>query len=154
MHKVLVLAFLGLVVLSVVLFLQGAGKEPARETHFVQRVVDGDTIVLADGSRLRLIGIDSPEKDQNCFVEAREFLHFLVSGKAVELELGLEKRDKYGRLLAYVFVEGEMANLAAVSKGFAVAYPFEPNTKYATEFSVAEQSVREKGIGCLWEQKN
>jgi len=79
---------------------------------FVDRVVDGDTIVLSDGKKVRLIGVDTPEtKHPNKPVEyfgkeATEFTRRMCEGKQVRLEYDQEKIDRYGRTLAYVFVLG------------------------------------------------
>ncbi len=151
MKKLLFAAIGFLFVLSFVLFLAEAQPVPQKK-EFVRRVIDGDTLVLADGRRVRLTGIDSPEKEEQCFVEAQEFLKYLVSGKEIELEFDAEKRDKYARLLAYVFAEGKNVNLALVEQGYAVSFPFEPNMAFASEFAAAERSAREQGKGCLWER--
>jgi micrococcal nuclease len=117
---------------------------------FVQRVIDGDTVIMADGRRVRLIGLDAPERNEQCFAEAKRFLHSLVSGKAVEVAFDAERRDAYGRLLAYLFVDGNFVNLAMVKEGYAVAFPFEPNLRYAVDFSAAEALARSQRKGCIW----
>ncbi|MDP6670703.1 MAG: thermonuclease family protein [archaeon] len=151
MRKRILLTFVLLLVLSPVLFLADANSRERPKITFVQRVVDGDTLVLANGERVRLIGINSPEKGEPCFEEAGDFLASAVSGKAVELFFDSERQDKYGRTLAYVFVDEKHANLLLVKQGFAVAFPFEPNLRFAKEFSDAEQSARSQGRGCLWQ---
>jgi len=152
MWKILAGFALGLVVAAVAVFLvpaffQGQGSS---ETGFVRRVIDGDTIVLASGARVRLLGIDAPEKDEHCFSEAGGFLEDLLAGNLAELVFDIEQVDKYSRKLAYVFAGGKFVNLELVREGFAVAFPFEPNMRYAEEFAVAEQMAREQQKGCLW----
>lgn len=85
------------------------------------RWVDGDTIELTDGRRVRYIGINTPERDQPYYEEATEANRQLVGNKEVQLEFDVETFDKYGRTLAYVWVDGVMANLEIVHRGFANA---------------------------------
>tara|TARA_Y100000310_G_scaffold334097_1_gene413025 strand:- start:5845 stop:6321 length:477 start_codon:yes stop_codon:yes gene_type:complete len=124
-----------------------------RQSIFVQRVIDGDTVVLSSGARLRLIGIDAPEKGEPCFGESAEFLREQVSGKLVEIEFGAEQYDKYGRKLGHIFRGQSNINIAIADVGLAYAFPFESNTKYAEEFALAEQRAREQAKGCLWQEK-
>ncbi len=151
MRKRVLFAVALLLVLALTLFLPDFVSREQRKISFVQRVVDGDTLVLANGERIRLIGVDSPEKGEPCFEEAGDFLAAAVSGRAVELFFDSERWDKYGRTLAYVFVDGNHANMFLVEQGFAVAFPFEPNLRFAEEFSKAEQSARTQERGCLWQ---
>jgi micrococcal nuclease len=67
---------------------------------FVKRVIDGDTIVLNNGEKVRYIGIDTPERDEDYYNKAKEFNKKLVEGKTVRLETDVQQRDRYGRLLA------------------------------------------------------
>lgn len=73
------------------------------ETYTVKRVIDGDTLELSNGEKIRLIGINIPEVDTKK-TETRDFIKSLVEGKKVRLEFDVQKRDKSGWLLAYVFV--------------------------------------------------
>jgi micrococcal nuclease len=101
------------------------GSDPTQpdqlETATVAKVVDGDTIELSDGRRVRYIGINTPERDQPYYKEATEANRQLVAGQEVQLELDQDTFDQYGRTLAYVWVEGRMANLEIVSRGYANA---------------------------------
>ncbi len=119
------------------------------ETAKVARVIDGDTIELTDGRRVRYIGINTPEHDQPYYEEAVAANRQLVEGKTIQLEKDVETVDQYGRTLAYIWVEGQMANLEIVSGGYANAYTVPPNVKYEAEFRQAEQEAREAGRG-LW----
>lgn len=74
------------------------------ETYTVKRVIDGDTLELANGETIRLIGIDIPEADTKEATEVKNFIKSLVEGKEVTLEFDVQERDKYGRLSAYVYV--------------------------------------------------
>jgi micrococcal nuclease len=115
----------------------------------VKEVIDGDTIVLSDGSRVRLIGINTPEHGMYFFEEAREVLEAIVLGREVILEKDITDKDKYGRLLRYVYTGNLFVNLEMVKRGFANAYTYPPDVKYNEEFLEAERYAREKNLG-LW----
>lgn len=119
------------------------------------KVIDGDTIVLDGNEIVRLIGIDTPEtKDPRKPVqyygrEAYEFTKRLVEGKKVRLAYDLNKKDKYGRTLAYVYLEdGTFLNAEVVKQGYGFAYRYFL-FKYFDEFKQYEREARENGIG-LW----
>jgi micrococcal nuclease len=126
----------------------------------VRQVIDGDTIDIAvDGlvETVRLIGIDTPEKTgglrpAECFGdEASAFAgQIMPEGSTVRLVRDTEARDRYDRLLAYVYRDdGTFVNLALVDNGYAAAYPFEPNTTFADDFRAAEERARRLHLG-LW----
>ncbi len=130
-----------------------AGAE--REKMSVKRVVDGDTIELADGRKVRYIGIDTPEtvdprKPVQCFGrEAATKNRELVENKEVELEKDLSDTDRYGRLLRYVYVGDLMVNEELVKMGFAQSSTFPPDIKYQERFVDAEKLARKENRG-LW----
>src|SRR4030043_963995 len=115
----------------------------------VKEVVDGDTIVLSDGSRVRLIGINTPEYGMYFFEEAKEVLEAIVLGREVILGKDITDKDKYGRLLRYVYTGDLFVNLEMVKRGFANAYTYPPDVKYNEEFLEAERYARENNLG-LW----
>ena len=119
------------------------------ETATVAKVVDGDTIELTDGRRVRYIGINTPERNQPYYKEATEANLQLVGGKDIQLEFDAETFDKYGRTLAYIWADGVMANIEIVNRGFANAFTVPPNVKYEEEFRQAERAAREAERG-LW----
>jgi len=121
-----------------------------RVTATVGRIVDGDTIVLASGDRVRLLGIDAPEKGNYYYNPASERLGELIEGKTVVLESDVTSSDNFGRLLRYVFVDGEFVNLKMVEEGYAFAYVVAPNEKYMNELVEAEERAREKQL-VIWE---
>lgn len=127
--------------------------EPTRtgvgETAHVAFVVDGDTLELADGRRVRYVGINTPERDQPLAEEATAFNRSLVEGEDVWLETDVQEIDQYGRLLAYIWVDETFANLELVREGYANAYTVPPNLRYAEAFVQAEREAREAGRG-LW----
>jgi micrococcal nuclease len=120
----------------------------------VIRVVDGDTVVLSDGRTIRYIGVDTPERGRPFYEAAKNFNRKLVQGKVMELEFDIERYDRYGRLLAYVFVRDArgkriFVNAELVSNGFAKVYTKPPNVRYADLFVRLQEDAREKRRG-LW----
>lgn len=121
----------------------------------VLRVVDGDTIVVEGGYRIRYIGIDTPEtvhpsKPVECFgPEASRKNRALVDGREVRLEPDAEDKDQYGRYLRYVYVDDLMVNAELVRQGYARVVFYPPNTAYETEFRQLESQARERELG-LW----
>jgi micrococcal nuclease len=124
----------------------------------VLKVTDGDTIhVMFEGQdeRVRLIGIDTPEVpwyggQEECFgIAAGLYARQRLDGKRVRLEFDVERRDRYDRLLAYVYLGSELFNLTLVQQGYATADPVRPDTKRADLFAKAENGARTSGRG-LW----
>ena len=114
-------------------------------------VIDGDTIELEDRQRVRLIGIDSTEFGQRCHREGKEKLKELVEGKEIKLISDRQDKDKYGRLLRYVYIDELSINLEMVMSGNAYAIKMEPNTRYYEELSHAQSEAIKEKRGCLWE---
>lgn len=127
----------------------------------VERVVDGDTVKVKfdDGKveTLRLLLVDTPEsvhpnKPPEMYGEeaSNHAKRMLASGRKITVEIGNPERDKYNRMLAYIWIGNVNFNKHMIEKGFArVAYVFPPNTKYLEEFKEAEQRAKERGIG-IW----
>jgi micrococcal nuclease len=137
----------------------GSAAPPARQAQAarVTSVVDGDTIhALVDGrdESIRYIGIDTPEVDpsigRECFGEqASSRNRELVGGERVRLVVGTEERDRYGRLLAYVYVGETFVNAEMVAGGFARTLEYPPNTDKAAMLGRLEQQAANAGRG-LW----
>jgi len=123
------------------------------ENYRATRVLDGDTIEIETGERVRLIGINSAEFGEECYEEAKEELEDLILGKEITLESDIEDKDKYGRLLRYIYVEidGEdrFVNYGMIILGSAYSYPF--GNKHDDLFEDAEELAKENNAGCLWE---
>ncbi|WP_285907702.1 thermonuclease family protein [Pseudodesulfovibrio pelocollis] len=118
------------------------------------RVIDGDSLVVELAGRreeVRLIGIDAPEGRQEFGNRARNHVVALCRGQALRLEFDEERRDRYGRLLAYVFVGERMLNEELVRAGLALVLPIRPNTAHAGRLARAEAEAREAGQG-FWAQ--
>jgi len=121
----------------------------------VVKVYDGDTIKLANGEKVRYIGIDTPEMNYNnppaeyFAEESKKFNERLVGGKIVRLEFDEEKRDKYNRLLAYVYIEETFVNAKLIEEGLAKLLTILPNIKHADEFLRLQRRAKEEKRG-LW----
>jgi micrococcal nuclease len=135
----------------------------------VERVVDGDTLKLATGERVRLIGIDTPEMHESNKLDkdaarsgqdksaiqklgriSYEFTRDLVEGKRVRLEFDVERRDQYGRILAYVYLKDDtFVNAEIVKQGYASLMTYPPNVKYSDLFLKLYQEARQNRRG-LW----
>ena len=119
------------------------------------RVIDGDTIVLSNGEKVRLIGVDTPETKHSqkpveyYGKEATAFTKRMVGGKVVKLKYDVQRRDEYDRLLAYVYLmNGTFLNAEIIKQGYGHAYTRFP-FKYMEEFKQYEKEARENKRG-LW----
>lgn len=169
-HKKIVLTLCTLLLTALYSHLEALQKN---EYAFVSRVIDGDTIevmVAGHQERLRLIGIDTPESRSNhraleqanrshnskeaivamgkC---AKQFTSLLLPhGQSVRLETDRRKRDKYGRLLAYIYLpSGEMANEVILSSGYAYPLSIPPNIRHEKRFKTNFRDSVSKKRG-LW----
>lgn len=121
----------------------------------VSRVVDGDTIELSTGQKVRYIGMDTPEvvdprKPVQCFGKGASLENKkLVEGKMVRLEKDVSETDKYGRLLRYVYVGDLFVNDYLTRNGFAYVATFPPDVKFAQQFKNAQEEARINKRG-LW----
>jgi len=136
----------------------GGSPGPASVSAAVTRVVDGDTVEARVGDAVedvRLIGVDTPETVKpdapvECFgPRASSFTHRLLEGRRVRLVLGVERRDVYGRLLAYAYIGHRFVNAALVRRGLARTLTIPPNTRYAGLFRRLELDAARAGRG-LW----
>ena len=128
--------------------------------YSLRHVVDGDTIEVSTLKRVRYIGIDTPEtrkkengewifRPERYAVEAKKRNEELVSGKMLEVEFDEEKKDRYGRYLAYVYADGEMINLQLLKEGLATVYTFPPNLRYYKEMVKCQREAFDGKMG-LW----
>ncbi len=115
----------------------------------VSQVTDGDTIVLNNGKVVRYIGIDTPEQGDSLFAEATETNRQLVRGKKLRLEFDIDKRDRYGRVLAYVWADSLLVNAELIRRGLASVYLFSPNLKYRDDFVSLQKEARDSRSG-IW----
>ncbi|UCC61027.1 MAG: thermonuclease family protein [Dehalococcoidia bacterium] len=118
----------------------------------VVRVVDGDTIEIEGGERVRYIGIDTPEvypSEEYYGIEAWEKNRELVGGCLATLERDVSDRDRYGRLLRYVYVDGIFINAELVRLGYARAKSYPPDTRHQELLEQLEEEAKEAHRG-LW----
>ncbi len=121
----------------------------------VKYAIDGDTIILTNGEKVRYVGMDTPERGQCWYRQAKEFNRKLVSGKKIRLERDKSNRDRYQRLLRYVYVQNSpdekeiFVNLELVKAGLARAKEYKPDIKYASILEQAESYAKINKIG-LW----
>lgn len=133
--------------------------DSAESDYLVAKVIDGDTIRLANGDTVRYIGINTPESVSpriklQCFgKEASDYNRQLVAGKTVTLEKDVSETDKYGRLLRYVYVDGVMINEKLVRDGYALVATYPPDVKYTQQFLAAQTDARLNRRG-LWSKCN
>jgi len=95
-----------------------------RSGYRVVDVIDGDTVELEGGEKLRLIGIDCPEKGEHLYDSAGAFLTHLILGRNITLKFGQRRRDGFGRLLGYIFLDSLFVNREMVRQGLAYVYLF------------------------------
>jgi micrococcal nuclease len=139
----------------------GRAHRAAAAEWAVVRVVDGDTIEVARGGNatdtVRLLGINTPEthhptKSVECFgPEAAAFTEEHLAGRSVQLEDDIEARDRYGRRLAYVIVDGERFNDELLRRGYARLLVIEPNHAHARTMLREELDAKRAGRG-LWSE--
>jgi micrococcal nuclease len=136
------------------------GLDPAPDTARVVRVVDGDTIAVQVGGRserVRYIGVDTPETKKpgtpvECYGRRASAENArLVEGERVRLVADAEARDRYGRMLAYVYRvdDGRFVNAELIRGGFAQPLTIPPNVAHAAEFAALARTARREGRG-LW----
>ena len=160
------LGLLGALALAAAVLLQrGAltgALPPAASSAVVARVIDGDTVELADGRRLRYLGINAPEvrhrRGQDWVYAPEPFAEeaaaanrALVEGRPVRLEYDARRQDRYGRLLAHVYVGETLVGGELLRRGLARVLIIPPNTRRAAEFEALQRQARQARVG-LWRE--
>jgi len=145
-----------LFIIIVAIILSGCYESDYSNYNFkVVYIYDGDTVKLSNGEKVRYIGIDTPEMNYNnppaeyFAQEAKEYNAKLVLGKKVKLEFDVVKRDKYGRLLAYVYIDGKHISQDMIERGFAKVLMIPPNLKFADYFLTLQNLAKEEKRG-IW----
>jgi micrococcal nuclease len=139
-------------VILCLLILCPPGCAPPPDTAHVIQVIDGDTITITGGYRVRYIGIDAPETYpgvERYGIEAWLANRELVEGKKVRLEKDVSEADRYGRLLRYVYAGDMMVNAELVRLGLAEARAYPPDTRYQDRFERLENQAKRDGRG-MW----
>lgn len=128
--------FLAVLIACIFLLFLWSNSSPPKEV-LVEIIVDGDTFKSGKYT-IRLLGIDSPEKGQMCYKEAKEFLKKLIENKTVKLEYDSRKKDSYGRLLAYVWIDDIFVNEEMIKNGFAVFRDYGEVLKYEKILNISK----------------
>jgi micrococcal nuclease len=144
-------AFLTILTLLVAIFsyyLYDSSTKEIIENSIVTNIIDGDTIVIVGGERVRLLGVDTPEKGEYMYKEAKARLEQLVEQKEVTLIKENENKDKYDRLLRWVFLNETNVNLVLIQEGLARCY-FYGASKYQKQCAELEITAIKSKLG-LW----
>lgn len=142
--------------LLVGLLLTGCGIEfepptDGSETGRVINVIDGDTIVVDIGGRaetIRYVGINTPERDEPCYWDATRANEALVDGRTVRLVRDVTNRDRYDRLLRYVYVGDTLVGRELIAQGYAEVVLYEPDDRFYEEYRSLEIEAARAGRGC------
>ncbi len=127
-------------------------KVEQQTKSIVTHVVDGDTFDIASGERVRMIGIDTPERGEFFYKEASNRLKELIEGKEVVLTKDISETDRYGRLLRHVYCNGAWINKQMIDEGFARLATFPPDVAHVEIFKRSQQKARKDKVG-LWRDK-
>lgn len=150
--KKLLLSLIATIIIVTVIFLSlsftGKAVNIEKESKFVSKIIDGDTVII-EGESYRLLGFDTDERGEKCYKNATKRMSELVLNKEVTLERDGNDKDQYHRYLRYIFVNNTNVGLIMIREGLAVAR-FYDNTKYKDEFINAEKTARLNKIGCKW----
>ena len=127
-------------------------QEPEEQSDYfkVTYIVDGDTLDINTGERVRLICIDTPERGEYYYSEAKDYLKSLTLNNEVDLVKDISETDKYERLLRYIYLtDGTFVNELIVKNGYAKAYPYSPDTTLCPQIEEAEDYAKENNLG-IW----
>jgi endonuclease YncB( thermonuclease family) len=128
------------------------GVTPAAgEQAVVTSVTDGDTIevqINGVGYRVRYVGVNTPERDEACYRDARDFNASLVQGRTVTLTRDVANTDRYGRLLRYVYADGVFVNEQLILNGYAETVQYDRDRQFFDYFVGLEQQAAAAGRGC------
>jgi len=122
--------------------------QPVSQEFLVLRVIDGDTLELENQIKIRLLGINTPEKNQKYYDEAAQLLKKLAENKTIKIKW--QDSDKYGRILAYAFLGKKLVNKEILEKGFANLYYYEKDNYYSN-MKQAEEKARQEEAG-IWKK--
>jgi micrococcal nuclease len=129
------------------------GPEHNLDDRFVvSRIIDGDTMELMGGDRLRLLALDTPEEGETFYAEATELLSQLSLGETARIEYSHRRRDKYGRLLGYLYIDSQFINKTVIDSGLGYVYLFSDNdlaSDQVRSMIAAQRSAIERRVG-LW----
>ncbi len=116
----------------------------------VARVIDGDTLVLTNGEKIRLLGIDAPERGEKCYAEAKNLLESLTLSMEIMLQSEGVEVDQYGRSLRWIYFGNRNINFELVKRGVAKIY-FYHELKEKERLIQMQSRAKKQQIGCLWQ---
>lgn len=122
------------VVIILLLLLAGCARQ---DSAFVVKVIDGDTFVIDSGEHVRLIGVDTPERYEPGYYEAKDYLTYLIVNKTIILEKDTSNHDKYYRLLRYAYINNIFVNEELIKEGLAEPFDYGPDMKHRERFNNA-----------------
>jgi len=122
-------------------------------TTTVTKVIDGDTVTIQSGEKVRYVGIDCPERGDNYSKEAKKRNEELVKGKEVVLKKDQTDKDKYDRLLRYVYIDNNLINQILINEGLARVYILPPDDSQEENFTNAQKEAKDKMLG-IWQDKD
>ena len=152
---------LELLIIVSIIFIQAIDDEPMESgkteveqqtVNTVTYIVDGDTFDIASGERIRMIGIDTPERGKYFYKEAKVRLAELIEGKEVILTKDISETDRYGRLLRHVYYKDVWINKQMIDEGYAKFVTFPPDVMHVEVFEQAQQGARDNNVG-IWNYK-
>ena len=133
------------------------GEQVLSSEVVVAYVIDGDTFDTADGERVRLLGVDTPEREECYYQESTEFVRQWLEGATVRLESDVREVDTYGRLLRYVFIDQEpdgsatstelLVNDVLLAEGYATYLPIGPDRRYRLQFRDSWEAAQAREVG-------
>lgn len=144
-----------LAVVTLALVWPERGETQVTRMAVIQRVTDGDTVVLRDGTRVRLIGVDTPEVffGVECYgPEASAFTERHLEGDRVGLEFDKDRKDRFGRTLAYIHDKdfpGRLFNWVLVRRGYGLAKHYAPNYRHRAILDEAQRKAAAQNVG-IW----
>jgi micrococcal nuclease len=155
-YKKIIKLFLITLLVLVILLLRftdeiGIDIDPA-DRFVIKKVIDGDSFVLAGGDKLRLLSVDTPEKDELYFEKAKMMVSEITKNKLGDLEYGNKRRDKYGRLLGYLYIDTIFVNKIILDSGLGYLYLFKDtdiNNEKTKLLLKAQQKAIDNRIG-IW----
>jgi len=148
----IIIAVLVILILTVRLVEEIGPERSPSDRFVVSKVIDGDTVELLGGDRLRLLSIDTPERDDPLYDEARELLTGLVLGKTADIRFANRRRDRYGRLLGYLYVDSLFVNQIILENGLGYLYLFKDtdlNREETSQLLAAQRRAIDRKVG-LW----
>jgi len=152
---------LELFIIIIIIFIQASEGELVEGDNEIKKstintvthIVDGDTFDIASGERIRMIGIDTPERGEFFYKEASVRLGELIEGKEVVLIKDVSETDRYDRLLRHVYYEDVWINKQMIDEGFAKLVTFPPDVSHVEVFERSQQEARKASMG-MWAGRN